>query len=54
MTIDGVIQNEENDGDGFNYGGWFFPYADEVTGAGPQGVEGGLDIGGVARHGAEA
>src|SRR5258708_24411502 len=33
MTIDGVIQNEENDGDGFEYGGWFFPYADEVTGA---------------------
>ncbi|HXD31703.1 MAG TPA: dihydrofolate reductase family protein [Pyrinomonadaceae bacterium] len=33
MTLDGVIQNEENDGDGFTYGGWFFPYADEVTGA---------------------
>ena len=33
MTIDGVIQNEENDGDGFKYSGWFFPYADEVTGA---------------------
>ena len=33
MTIDGVIQSEENDGDGFKYGGWFFPYADEVTGA---------------------
>ena len=33
MTIDGVIQNEENDGDGFKYGGSFFPYADEVTGA---------------------
>lgn len=32
MTIDGVIQNEENDGDGFKHGGWFFPYADEVTG----------------------
>jgi dihydrofolate reductase len=32
MTIDGVIQNEEEDGDGFKYGGWFFPYADEVTG----------------------
>ena len=32
-TIDGVIQNEEADGDGFKYGGWFFPYADEVTGA---------------------
>ncbi len=31
MTIDGVIQNEEADGDGFKYGGWFFPYADEVT-----------------------
>jgi dihydrofolate reductase len=33
MTLDGVIQNEENDGDGFNYGGWFFPFADEVTSA---------------------
>jgi len=33
MTMDGVIQNEENDGDGFKYVGWFFPYADEVTGA---------------------
>ena len=33
MTLDGVIQNEENDGDGFKYGGWFFPYADDVTGA---------------------
>ncbi len=25
MTIDGVIQNEENEGDGFKYGEWFFP-----------------------------
>lgn len=33
MTLDGVIQNEENGGDGFKYGGWFFPFADEVTGA---------------------
>jgi dihydrofolate reductase len=33
MTLDGVIQNEENDGDGFEYGGWFFPFADVVTGA---------------------
>ncbi len=33
MTIDGVMQTEECDGDGFRYGGWFFPYADEVTGA---------------------
>ncbi len=33
MTIDGVIRREEADGDGFKYGGWFFPYADEVTGA---------------------
>ena len=33
MTLDGVIQNEENDGDGFKYGGWFFPFADEETGA---------------------
>ena len=32
MTLDGVIQNEENDGDGFKWGGWFFPFADEVTG----------------------
>jgi len=33
MTLDGVIQNEENDGDGFKYGGWYFPHADAVTGA---------------------
>src|SRR6476619_2502423 len=33
MTLDGVIQNEENDGDGFTHGGWFFPFADEVTGS---------------------
>jgi dihydrofolate reductase len=33
ITLDGVIQNEENDGDGFKYGGFFFPFADEVTGA---------------------
>lgn len=33
MTLDGVIQNEENDGDGFSHAGWFFGYADEVTGA---------------------
>jgi len=33
ITLDGVIQNEENDGDGFKYRGWFFPFADEVTGA---------------------
>ena len=33
ITLDGVIQNEENDGDGFKWGGWFFPFADEVTGA---------------------
>ncbi len=33
MTIDGVIQNEENDGDGFEYGGWFFGYADDESGA---------------------
>ena len=36
MTLDGVIQNEENDGDGFKYGGWFFPFADEATGAAVQ------------------
>lgn len=33
MTLDGVIQNEENDGDGFKHGGWFFGYADEASGA---------------------
>jgi dihydrofolate reductase len=33
MTIDGVIQTEECEGDGFKYSGWFFPYADDVTGA---------------------
>src|SRR6187397_2210527 len=33
MTLDGVIQNEENDGDGFKHGGWFFGYADEATGS---------------------
>lgn len=33
MTLDGVIQTEESDGDGFNHGGWFFGYADKVTGA---------------------
>lgn len=33
MTLDGVIQNEENDGDGFKHGGCFFGYADEATGA---------------------
>lgn len=32
MTIDGVIQNEEADRDGFKHGGWFFGYADEATG----------------------
>ena len=33
MTLDGVIQSEECDGDGFKHGGWFFGYADDVTGA---------------------
>ena len=33
VTLDGVIQNEENDGDSFKHGGWFFGYADEATGA---------------------
>ena len=33
MTVDGVIQNEENDGDGFKYGGWYFPFASAATGA---------------------
>ncbi len=37
MTVDGLIRREEADGDGFKYGGWFFPYADEVTGAVVQG-----------------
>jgi dihydrofolate reductase len=32
MTLDGVIQNED-EGDGFKWGGWFFPFADEVTGS---------------------
>ncbi len=32
MTLDGVIQNERNDGDGFKYTGWFFGYADDATG----------------------
>ena len=32
MTLDGVIQNED-EGDGFKHGGWFFGYADEATGA---------------------
>lgn len=31
ITLDGVIQNED-EGDGFKWGGWFFPFADEVTG----------------------
>lgn len=37
MTLDGVIQSgggpEEDDSDDFKYGGWFFGYADEETGA---------------------
>lgn len=33
MTLDGVIQNSDDDGDGFKWGGWFFPFADEVTSA---------------------
>lgn len=36
MTLDGVIQSEETEGDGFRYAGWVFPYADEVTGAAVQ------------------
>jgi dihydrofolate reductase len=36
MTLDGVIQTEDSDDDGFKHGGWFFPYADEVTGAAVQ------------------
>ena len=33
LKLDGVIQNEENDGDGFKHRGRFFGYADEATGA---------------------
>lgn len=33
ITLDGVIQNEENDGDGFAFGGWFFGYADDAADA---------------------
>jgi dihydrofolate reductase len=40
MTLDGVIQSggapEEDDAGDFKYGGWFFGYADEVTGANVQ------------------
>jgi dihydrofolate reductase len=40
MTLDGVIQSggspEEDDAGDFEYGGWFFGYADEVTGASVQ------------------
>lgn len=35
MMIDGVIQREEADGDGFKHGGWFFPVA--VRGDGRRG-----------------
>ena len=48
MTIDGVIQNEEADGDGFKYGGWFFPVAvrgDGGRGAGAAGQADGSAIG---------
>ena len=31
MTLDGVIQSDPEDG--FKYSGWFFGYADDVTGA---------------------
>ena len=31
MTLDGVIQSDPEDG--FKYAGWYFGYADEVTGA---------------------
>ena len=37
ITLDGVIQSgggpEEDDAGDFKYGGWFFGYADEATGA---------------------
>src|SRR5688500_10757427 len=36
MTLDGVIQNEENNSDGFKHSGWLFGYADEATGAAVQ------------------
>ena len=48
MTIDGVIQNEEADGDGFKYGGWFFPVAvrgDGRRGAGAAGEADGPAVG---------
>ena len=48
MTIDGVIQNEEADGDGFKYGGWFFPVAvrgDGRRGAGEAGETDGSAVG---------
>jgi hypothetical protein len=31
MTLDASYRMRKNDGDGFKHGGWFFPYADEVT-----------------------
>src|SRR5688572_11995934 len=40
ITLDGVIQSgggpDEDDAGGFKYGGWFFGYADEETGASVQ------------------
>ena len=49
MTIDGVIQNEEADGDGFKYGGWFFPVA--VRGDGSRGTRAAGQAHGSAAHG---
>ncbi len=48
MTIDGVIRREEADGDGFKYGGWFFPVAvrgDGSRGAGAAGQAHGPAVG---------
>lgn len=48
MTIDGVIQNEEADGDGFKYGGCFFSLCgrgDGGRGAGAAGEADGSAVG---------
>ena len=49
MTIDGVIRREEADGDGFKYGGWFFPVA--VRGDGGRGGRAAGQADGSAAHG---
>ena len=50
MTIDGVIRREEADGDGFKYGGWFFPVA--VRGDGGRGAGAAGEADGPAAHAA--